>query len=271
MSSVIIRVNLDDFSPISLHRELNEKQLRKLDSLIGNAVSQGTTLIWNAWREEIRRARGVWVGDKERYEGSLKIDLQRQTPMGGELGVWTGTVFTDMKLAEEIEHGRPARDLKTYLSTSNKARTSKSGSRYLVIPFRHNTPGHQALGPAMPKAVYLHAKKLNQTIVPAIVGHTGSSRLPAGLAPKLKPEHATDPYAGMVRMAANSPKAKSSTYLTFRTMSSKSGGWIIPPKDGLELVQKVEQAVRPDIEDLIYQAVWRGIPNKVLSTWGMKR
>lgn len=73
----------------------------------------------------------------------------------------------------------------------------------------------------------------------------------------------------MVRMSANSAKAKSSVYLTFRTMSSQSIGWVIAAKTGLELAKKVEDAVRHDVEDIVFQAVWREIPNKVLRSYGL--
>jgi hypothetical protein len=55
-------------------------------------------------------------------------------------------------------------------------------------------------------------------------------RLPAGLAPKLKPHHATDPYAGMVRF--DNPSGGHSKYLTFRVMTEDSTGWIRPSQPG---------------------------------------
>lgn len=248
----IFQVDLSELQEMS--RSLSERQMNRVDRAISRATVKATTLIWQTWCEEIRRAPGVWVGDKERYAGSLRMDVRQQGPVH-----WMGEVWTDLKLAEEIDHGRPPRDLKKYLTTSNKARTSASGSRYLVIPFRHNTPGNRVWGPAMPKQVYLQARKLDQATVPAIPGRH-VARLPAGLAPKLQPHHATDPFAGMVRMNANSPKARSSTYLTFRTMSEHSPGWVIPAKAGLELARKVEDSVRHDVEYIIYQAVRRALP-----------
>jgi hypothetical protein len=44
---------------------------------------------------------------------------------------------------------------------------------------------------------------------------------------------------GMVRMGNNVGAKTSSTYLTFRTLSEKSKGWIIPEKQGLGVAKAV--------------------------------
>lgn len=86
-------------------------------------------------------------------------------------------------------------------------------------------------------------------------------RLPSGLSEKLKPHHATDIHAGMYRFDTSTPGgAKSSAYLTIRTMSEKSKGWIIPPQPGQELAKGVVDKMQPKAEAAFAEAIRRSIP-----------
>jgi len=168
------------------------------------------------------------------------------------------------------------------LSTSLKVRVSKTGSRYLYIPFRHNTPGNDATGQSMPDDIYKLAKTLpasrvtgkttrlsgtgamdvktrTHLTVPQNVYKWGG-KLPAGLSPKLKPEHKTDIHAGMYRFDTSTPGGgKHSTFLTFRTMSDKSKGWIVPPQPGQHLLRDVVDKMRPKAEAAFKEAIKRSI------------
>jgi hypothetical protein len=162
-------------------------------------------------------------------------------------------------------------------------RVSKSGSRFLYIPFRHNTPGHGAIGNPMPHSIYGLAKAMTPSrivgqgsrpsgtgafsiktrthlMVPQNKYQWGAS-LPAGLSPKLKPHHKTDIHAGMKRFDTSTPGgAKSSSYLTFRTMSEKSQGWIVPAQAGQKIAQGVVDRMKPKAEGAFAEAVKRSIP-----------
>jgi len=234
------------------------------------------------WKQAIMKAK-LWQGEKAPYVES--ISWKMVNPFEAEIS-------TDYKLAGEIETGRPAKDLKKMLLTSKKVRVTKSGTRYLIIPFRHNTPGNDALAPAMPDGVYSAAKALSPSYVvgsglrvsgqanPSLLARwskVGASRvargagpagmlvhqakyawgdrLPAGMAPKLKPHHKTDPYAGMVRFDTSAGKAKSSSYLIFRVMSEKSSGWIVGPRPGLYLAKEVADSLQGVLDEAVGQAV----------------
>ena len=211
------------------------------------------------WQQAVARAK-LWSVEKDAYRASI---TWRMT------GPLEAMVSTDYKYAPDIETGRPARDLKAVLPTAKKARAAKSGphagQKYLIIPFRHNTPtasGVSASAPQMPPAIYALAKALAPTrrrglsearrtrlsatgyVVPRH-GYSWGGRLPAGLAPKRKASHVTDPYAGMVRMDTSTGKAKSSAYLTFRVMGAWSSGWVVPAKPGLFLAKGVADAMGP--------------------------
>lgn len=196
----------------------------------------------------------LWEGERQAYAASIRATMT---------GPFSGEIVSDYKYAEDIESGRPAYDLKRMLDSSLKVRTSRKGRRYLIIPFRHNTPGNVALAPSMPQHVYAEAKGLEAS---AITGHyqrqsgTGAfdiktrkpttvrgrkyvwgGRLPEGMVPKLKPSHATDPHAGMVRFKE---ARGGSTYLTFRVMVEGSSGWIIPARPGLWLAKAVAESLQ---------------------------
>lgn len=236
--------------------------------LVGQAVRAVAEEGAFRWKSAVMKAKLWPEGEKTPYVESIKWQM---------VGPMTAEISTDFKLAGEIETGRPAKDLKRMLQTSKKVRAGKSGTKYLIIPFRHNSSGNNAYAKAMPIAVYSQAKQLSvsRLLPPGSInppqrlsasGHMVAQhsyqwggRLPAGLAPKLKPSHATDPYAGMVRFDTstmkNGKKVRSSAYLTFRVMSETSSGWVIPARPGLYLVKKVSDDLQPVLEDVVGQAV----------------
>jgi hypothetical protein len=243
-----------DFSNILTAADFVERTaMRKVSDAVQRAAEDAKY----RWADAVMKAPGIWAKEREAYVASIGwrwVD-------GNHL---SAVVETNLPLADEIENGRPARDLKRMLNTSVKARNGKNG-RYLIIPFRHNTTGNSAHAPAMPSAIYSLAGGMDKSL---IVGHgkresgTGAfslktkqkylvrqrqyswgDRLPSGLAPKLKDSHRTDIYAGMTRMNTSSGEQKSSKYLTFRVMSEHSAGWVVPPKPGLHIARDVAQNV----------------------------
>ncbi len=231
---------------------------------ISNVVAATAQSCWDRWTGAIMVAPGISAAEKLEYAGSVKV----RSINGFEAEIWS-----DYKYASEIETGRPARDLKRMLDTSTKVRISAKGARYLIIPMRHNTPGNTAHADAMPQSVYDIAKNLS---VSSIVGTTtrlsglNASSLATG-APMTVPQNIynwggrlaagsmgpnpkgkTDKYAGMVRV----PEASGgSGYLTFRVMSERSAGWIIPAKPGLLIVSKVVDEIRPLFDFAMEQAL----------------
>lgn len=228
------------------------KQVMPLLHQAVKAVAQQTAI---NWQKAVYGAK-LWQGEKDKYAASITWSMT---------GDWSAVVETDYEQASQIETGRPARDLKKMLNYSLKVRQSKKGTRYLYIPFRHNTPGSNN---PMPDSVYALAKELTPSKVVGSgtrLSGTGAmdvktkkfltvpqakyswgGRLPAGMTQKAKPHHATDLHAGMVRFDTSTPNgAKSSAFLTFRTMSEKSTGWIVPAQPGQYLVKQVVEEMQP--------------------------
>lgn len=246
-------------------------QLASLDPLgavmpsVARAVEQLAYAGQARWREGIQAVPGLWIGERQAYMASIETR---------QISAYAWEIVSDYKAAEDIESGRPARDLKRMLDTSMKVRLTKTGKRYLIIPMRHNTPGNTAHAPAMPDHVYAAARDLSHS---RITGHgrrlsgTGAhsiktkrpatvrarkyvwgDRLEAGLAPKLASHHKSDPYAGMVRMKESSG---GSSYMTFRVMMEGSSGWVIPARPGLWIARTVAQSLQRSADQDIPQAV----------------
>ena len=125
---------------------------------------------------------------------------------------------------------------------------------YRAIPFRHavgdqgagfGNPyrGHNAVADAaaLGREVYGKAKKLSATTSDPYGGSKSGGSLPAGLAPLLRPHHATDIFAGMRRERKTYEKATQSQYMTFRTISTGSPGWLRPATPGVHLAAQVTQ------------------------------
>jgi hypothetical protein len=269
MTDINLKIQFDMGARMEMSKAITAEVMPLMKQAIGAIVQQTA---FN-WQEAIFRAK-LWQGEKDAYAKAITWK-------------WTGdlsaVVESSYQLDTEIENGRPARDMKKMLGTSLKVRVSKSGNRFLYIPFRHNTPGHNALAQAMPVAIH----KLAAAMAPSrIVGQgqrlsgTGASdiktkkaltvnqnkyqwgdKLPAGLSEKLKPHHKTDIHAGMYKFENNTPGgAKSSSFLTFRTMSEKSKGWIIPPQPGQAIAKGVVEKMQPKAEAAFAEAIRRSIP-----------
>lgn len=180
-----------------------------------------------------------------------------------------GTVINNSPHASYIEDGTPPHDLKKALHTSQKVKISKKGKRYLIIPFRHGTPSRgshegglgmkRATMQTMPKSVYAQAKNLavSQRIRQGSgYRYTWGERLTntqvkaAGADIKLKPEHKTNPYEGMVKFGRH-PTAGGSQYMTFRVMHEDSTGWYHPGTTPLKLADKTAKEMDVPVTRMI--------------------
>ncbi|MEY8688442.1 MAG: hypothetical protein AB9M53_01000 [Leptothrix sp. (in: b-proteobacteria)] len=277
MSQFRISVDLTD-AAAQAGAIINAQVLPLLNQAV-RAVVQQTRI---DWMESVSRAK-LWQGEKDAYVTTITAKMT---------GDFSGEVSSDYKYADEIDNGRPARDLKKMLDTSQKVRRTKDGRRFLIIPFTHQTPGNDATGPAMPQAIYDAAKTLKATKI------VGVSERAAGEVTSLHPVWGTQPlgkkkqtpylsnprtrqavmvpklhyqwgerlqgqdipkqYQGMVKMKADAGGPKHSKYLTFRIMMEGSKGWIVPPKPGQNIVRGVVERMQPLAEKVFAEAMKRG-------------
>lgn len=245
-----------DLSEIIAAKDIIAVEIFPLLNQAVRAVTEQTSIDWT---ESVERTK-LWRGEKDSYKAAIQWKM---------INNFEALVWTDYKYAEEIETGRPQKDLKRMLNTSLKVRISKKGSRYLIVPFQHNTPGSNATGRAMPQEIYAMAKNLAPS---SITGH--AQRLSGTGAYDIKSrkrltvnrntykwgdrlETDNNRYSGMVRFDTGSSGSRHSTYLTFRVMSEKSSGWIVPAKPGLFLAKAVAEAMQPKAESAFQEAMRR--------------
>lgn len=209
-----------------------------------------------------------------------------------DTGPFAAEVYSELPYARIIEEGAPARDLKRMLDTSMKVRFTKSGKRYLIIPFRWGAPsktvgedGKTATGlRAMP--VDVHKIVSNKNFLASRVRGTYAETSPIGawnirtrqpdvlLRRRYKPwgDRLTKDQisgagefgamashmAGMVKFRGVGETGKSHTqYLTFRVMMEGSRGWLAPAMPGKHPARTVADQFRPLAEKAFPQALAR--------------
>lgn len=295
MTKPLVHVEISAQLPELLFAQLRPDKMKR----VAEAVDRVANRVLREW---VRFAHGkVEVGGRRltRTTGAYAHSIQVR-PLDDNPRSIGRRVFSDSPYAQIIELGAPRRDQKEALKTSLMVRVSSKGKRYLIIPFRHGTPGTSTMRP-MPEDVHeivknhkgsgvlVHAARPSGQIpeiqqaairrgLPSGMYHTmGRSlvmvpgrwykwgdRAPEFAHHKLKKEHKTDPYAGMVRMEHDQPGSRHSEYVTFRTMSedSPADSWIIKAKEGfhvipylkakfggIEFEQEVAEAFREDFEE----------------------
>lgn len=271
MANIKYNISFDIGSVLDITAIVN-KQIFPLLNQAVRAVAQQTASDWQA---EVYKAK-LWSGEKDAYAQSIKWEMT---------GDFTAVVEATYKHAGEIETGRPARDLKKMLGTSTKVRRTEKGKRFLVIPMRQNVEKLEQAG------LYEAAAGLSASSV------TGKSRRIAGEITHLSPSSGMSPAkkqtqfltnrrtkqaqqvrqntyawgqrisaaqagsnkwaAGLVRFDTSTPKAKSSSYMTFRIMMEGSGGWIVPAQPGMYLAKKVTDNMQPLAQAAFSEAIKR--------------
>lgn len=263
--------------------DANEYLRDELLANVGDAVRMVADKVQEEWQHAVDTAPGIWI--RERREYAASIQLRMVTPTSAE-------IWTEYRYAEEIETGRPAKDLKRMLDTSPKVRETKDGRRYLIIPFRHNVSELKSAG------MYRQAHGLDPSMVtknfarPARIPfsdisspmiremRTTHSRkhynflmsererygrsqflIPAreykwGKNGRLMGDDVPKNMQGLVRMDTTAGgKVRNSAYLTFRNMMEGSPGWIIPPRPGLHILSDVAGNAQTKLEFAIGEAV----------------
>ena len=145
-------------------------------------------------------------------------------------------------------------DVRKYVLPWKNPRTGKIQD-HVAIPFRRSKSDIGGLGGAMAVAA---AKKLSPSRSLPGGGMKYGGRLPAGMAPnmrprpdvvgldvgmpKVRPAHATDPLAGMIRQTASYSAAGGSQaqYVVFRMMSLRGKPWISPGVRPRNVVSKID-------------------------------
>lgn len=282
MAQIQYQITFDLASKLEIMSVVNKQVFPMLNQAV-RAIAAKTAA---DWKTSVLKAK-LWSVEKDAYANSINWKMT---------GDFSAYVEADYKYAQEIETGRPARDLKRMLDTSQKVRRTKDGRRFLIIPFRHGTPGAKN---AMPGPVY----GLASAMAPSKVVATGqrpsgqvthlSAKTGMSVAQKQTPYLSNTSsksanmvssrayawgdrltrgqlkdagmdaamrrrYAGMVKMDTSTPGGgKSSAFMTFRVMMEGSQGWIIPAKSGLFLAKKTADTMGPKAQSAFAEAIAR--------------
>jgi hypothetical protein len=144
----------------------------------------------------------------------------------------------------------------------SKAKTSKDGTKYIHIPFRHSiqqAAGLAYTGKAKRADVANELKKTAKKYGLDRMIHLASGKVPEGPVKRVPKGGATHPYLeGLTRIQ----KAQSGTYksgkqrgsgmlMTWRTMSEKSDGWNHPGLTGRNILKDVSAWVDGELDKVI--------------------
>ncbi len=219
---------------------LSSTSISSLTNLLLTEVSNA--LVYN-WRQE---ADGTLNSTRNLYKNGI------QKP---EINATTAVIELIGRLANMIESGAPAFDMKPGFQNSPKIKQKKNGGWYLTIPFRQaaatSLGENEAFSNIMPRQVYNIAKDLKATVSrPNGTVIYGGSLSKDSLPKKFqKPstreaitdtdngkvlygayQHKSSIYAGIVKTKKLYQKASQSQYFSFRRVSDASDplSWIHP-------------------------------------------
>lgn len=157
-------------------------------------------------------------------------------------------IYSNDPKAEWIEEGFPAFDMKKMLRTSDRARMTADGRRYMIVPFRHKTQDAN-LGVVLPQEAqawwlapgrrssvvtgHYREKSVNSDATVTRNTYKWGDRLTRGELEGI----GIDPdsqlgsrMVGMVRFQNNEDQG--GQHVTFRVMTEDSSAWLMPQRQG---------------------------------------
>jgi len=238
-----------------------------------NKIAQKGQVIWREYASGATLPDGRSIQVRSgKYMNSINVR---------QLSDFKSEVFSDSHYAEALEEGSPASDMKKMLATSSKVRISKKGKKYLIIPFRWDTPGAvRREGRPMGESVHDFMRGIQASTVIGWgqrMGGPPGKRKPVAQrvyswGERLSGENLSSigihgikkrHMTGMVKMQNKSGKGggKHSQYLTFRVMTEDSNGWIRKAVDGYYPAKAMSERVRAHAQEAFQIAVAEDIKN----------
>jgi len=230
------------------------------DDIVDYVIEEITAEFATQWKTTALNTLG---STKNRYASHISVIEE------GRLMRAVVLDYTKDPLVQMIEEGAGAFDMKDNFLKSPKAKTNKSGGKYLIIPFKWGTPDTVAdnatFSNTMPKEVYSIAKNLapKQQIT-----NTQLSKLQGGFEtqsskmveiPKSKKfeeyTHKSSIYKGISK--GTSSTTNQSTYTSFRVVSEKSdeASWIHPGIKAYNIAELALSDFKQKIQPLMTQAI----------------
>lgn len=203
---------------------------QQADALIDYVVKSVAASYAASWEELAVRELRI---SREQYVKSFIVKDE---------GNGVASVMLAGKLANMIEEGTPAFDMKPGFLNGPKSKTAKDGSKYNTIPFYMGTPTaleENFNGGLMPKQIYeeMRNREVNKPLTIAEIAKPFDEKQTHRVEMKPKQfevyEHKNSIYEGLVKKQDS--VTKQNTYMTFRRVSENSNpsAWIhpgLPPK-----------------------------------------
>ena len=255
MSSGNIRFKIKGIREVCDEFQLNDSQMSSLKAAI---LSEATNSVAEAWKSEARKGlhttrdmyvRGIGVINSGRY---------------------TNVIVLNGSLANAMEMGRGAFNMKLGFKKSSKIEYSKNGGWYMSIPFRYAVPGSlgesSAFSGVLPSSIYELIRSFEKDSVNSS-GDTKTSLsaidIPSDYATKGRRAeitnvstnttfgeyiHKSSQYEGLQRDTKTYEGATQGQYNTFRRVSSNSdpNSWIHPGFTALNYAQNAINSANLD-------------------------
>lgn len=237
---------------------------------IEKAVAIASRYVQGTWHQVVMGATQIPgvaeiranVNLRKMYADSITLGEQINIP---EAGFCRAMVIALKKISNDLEFGRGPWDMKPMLLNGPKARVSKKGIKYNIIPFRHAVPGgtkNTAVGRVMPKEIYRQARALKASVEGKGATRWGGkltgteAKHAPGKNPSTGYQHKSGRFEGMARVEKTYERATQSKYLTFRIVSSKSDpqSWYHPGYPAYHIADGVKNYCKPHVEEMILQA-----------------
>ena len=174
-----------------------------------------------------------------------------------------GEAMASTPVAVYLERGVKTYDMKETHPKGKRSRVSKEGVPYLIIPFRHGTPGSKYYS-EMPEQIY---KKIRDAIKRGEVmlsqrakGAKRSPNYQGELIPRAQYNWGTrisgtglEQLEGLIVADVSTPKSRRSTYMTFRVISANSPAhkWIVKARPAMNITKHVATNTQQIIADII--------------------
>jgi len=166
------------------------------------------------------------------------------------------------KLPNMLEFGFPSFDMKQVKPGwlwGSKAKTSKEGKQYVVIPFRHPATARTNIrysGKAKKAGLQQEIKKVRRKYGLDRMIRTATGTIVPGPVKRVPRAASVHPYLrGLTRTQKphRSGKTGTSQLSTFRVMSEKSpaSSWVHPGYEGVKLLPEIERYIHQSLENKI--------------------
>ena len=191
------------------------------------------------------------INKRREAADSITLGKQLNLPNSGRV---EGYIFTTKEIALDFEEGKAPWDMKPMLLGGPNVRTTKDGSKFNTVPFRHGTSGkgNQHASGVMPADILKKAMRLK----PGQKLRGTGKAYPAGANKVTGAPHHSGIYEGMKKVEKKYGEKTQSKYMTFRRVSDNSdpGAWWHPGNPAYNVAEKVANYCRPAVEKMINDA-----------------